>query len=138
MATHWVYGRLTSRPYSNRSYTSGSVRDAFRACDARAVGAAIKRVVRFDAVPDHLNITVLADRGECVDRTLEAVEGMRVPTGDHDGDRLGVPYTTHKRAHFHRRSRETMSRAPANTEARKSRRYPTTQNTYSENFVLTA
>src|SRR5215217_3749248 len=76
-----------------------AVRHAFRACHARAVGAAVKRVVRLDAVSDHLDIAVLAGWGERVDRTLEAVEGVRVPTGHRDGDRLRVQHDTHKRTH---------------------------------------
>src|SRR5215210_30775 len=60
---------------------SGPVRDAFRARHARAVGTAVKRAVRLDAVSDHLDVAVLADRGERVDRTLEAVEGVRVLAG---------------------------------------------------------
>jgi hypothetical protein len=42
------------------------------------MGAAVKRVVRLDAVPDHLDVAVLAGWGERVDRTLEAVEGVGV------------------------------------------------------------
>src|SRR5215210_2917599 len=68
----------------------GPVGDPFGPCHARAVGAAVKRAVRLDAVPDHLDIAVLASWGERVDRTLEAVEGVRVPTGHGDGDRLVV------------------------------------------------
>src|SRR5215213_244938 len=60
---------------------SGPVRDAFRACHARAVGAAVKRAVSLDAVSDHLDVAVLADGCERVDRALEAVEGVRVSTG---------------------------------------------------------
>src|SRR5215217_2974904 len=67
-----------------------AVRNAFRACHARAVGAAVKRATRLDAVSDHLDVAVLAGWGERVDRTLEAVEGVRVPTGHRDGDRLVV------------------------------------------------
>ena len=58
-----------------------AVRHALCACHARAVGAAIERAVRLDAVPDHLDAAILADRGERVDRTLETVEGVRVPAG---------------------------------------------------------
>jgi hypothetical protein len=76
------------------------------------VGAAVKRVVRLDAVPDHLDVAVLAGWGERVDRTLETVEGVRAPAWHAHLESLGVPYTTHKRAHFHCRGRETMSIAP--------------------------
>jgi hypothetical protein len=45
------------------------------------VGTAVERVVGFDAMPNHLDVAVLADRSEGVDRTLEAVEGVRTPIG---------------------------------------------------------
>src|SRR5215204_4405274 len=61
--------------------SSHPVRNAFRACHARAVGAAVEGAVRLDAVPDHPDVAVLADRGERVDRTLEAVEGVGVSSG---------------------------------------------------------
>ena len=59
-----------------------AVRDAFRACHARAVGAAVKRAVRLDAVPYHLDAATLAVGREGMYRALEAVEGVRVSTGD--------------------------------------------------------
>jgi hypothetical protein len=55
----------------------GSVRDAFGACHARAVGAAVEMAVSLDAVPDHLDVALLAGVGEGVDRALEAVKGAR-------------------------------------------------------------
>src|SRR5215210_5577131 len=54
------------------------------------MSAAVERAVCLDAVPNHPDPAILADRGERVDRTLEAVEGVRVPTGHRDGDRLVV------------------------------------------------
>jgi hypothetical protein len=60
------------------------------------VGAAVKRVFRLHAVPDHPDAAVLAGRGEGVDRTLEAVEGVRVPTGHRDGERFRVLQYMHK------------------------------------------
>ena len=53
-----------------------AVRDAFRACHARAVGAAVKRAVRLDAVADHLDTAILAVWREGMYRALEAVEGV--------------------------------------------------------------
>lgn len=47
------------------------------------MGAAEKVPSAFDAVADHLALTVLADGGELVDRTLEAVEDVPVAGGDH-------------------------------------------------------
>ena len=41
---------------------------------SRAVGATVKRIVRFDAVPDDLAAAVIADGRELMDRTLEAVK----------------------------------------------------------------
>src|SRR5918997_3278513 len=64
-----------------RRASSDPVRNAFRACHVRAVGAAVKRVVRLDAVPDHLDVAVLAGWGERVDRALETVEGVRIVPG---------------------------------------------------------
>ena len=75
----------------------GPVRDAFRASHASAVGAAVEVAVRLDAVSDHPDPAILTRRGEGVDRTLEAVEGVRVATCYRDGERLVVPYTTHRR-----------------------------------------
>jgi hypothetical protein len=45
------------------------------------MGAAEKATVSLHAVADNLDATVLAGRGEGVDRALEAVEGARVATG---------------------------------------------------------
>src|SRR5215213_6902344 len=59
----------------------GPVGDPFGPCHARAVSAAVKRAVRLDAVPDHLDIAILAVGREGMNRALEAVESVRVPTG---------------------------------------------------------
>jgi hypothetical protein len=45
------------------------------------VGAAVKRAVRLDAVPDHLDVAILAVGREGMYRALEAVESVRVFTG---------------------------------------------------------
>jgi hypothetical protein len=45
------------------------------------VGAAVKRAVRLDAVPDHLDAAILAVGREGMYRALEAVESVRVSTG---------------------------------------------------------
>src|SRR5687768_10448598 len=58
-----------------RTTLSGAVRDTFHTCHTRAVGAAVEVAVCLDAVPNHLDATVFADRCEGVDCTLEAVEG---------------------------------------------------------------
>jgi hypothetical protein len=42
----------------------------------RAISATVKRVVPFDAVPDDLAATVIANGRELMDRTLEAVKRM--------------------------------------------------------------
>ena len=92
---------------------SGPIGDAFGSRHARAVGAAVKVTVRFDAVADHLHAAILTHGREGVNRTLETVESERSLAGHAYLKSLGVPYTTHKRAHFHRRGRETMSIAPS-------------------------
>ena len=56
---------------------SDPVREAFRASHARAVGAAVEAAVGLDAVPDHLDVAVLAGGGKGMDRALETVECMR-------------------------------------------------------------
>jgi hypothetical protein len=58
-----------------------AVRHALCACHARAVGAAIERAVRLDAVPDHLDAAILAVGREGMYRAFEAVESVRVSTG---------------------------------------------------------
>jgi hypothetical protein len=58
-----------------------AVRHAFRACHVRAVSAAVKRAVRLDAVPDHLDAAILAVGRDGMYRALEAVESVRVSTG---------------------------------------------------------
>ena len=45
--------------------------------------------VRLDTVPDNPAVTVRANRGECVDRALEAVERV-VLAGDHNFKRLVI------------------------------------------------
>ena len=92
---------------------SGPIGDAFRACHACTVSAAVKVTVRPDAVADHLYAAILTRGREGVNRTLETVEGARLIPGHSYLEGLGVQYTTHKRAHFHRRGRETMSIAPS-------------------------
>jgi hypothetical protein len=57
---------------------SGPVGDPFGSGHARAVSAAVKVTVRFDAVPDYLDVAVLAGGGKGVDSALEAVEGARL------------------------------------------------------------
>src|SRR3954451_9532162 len=56
----------------------GAVRDALDAAVRRAVGAAVDGPARLDAVADHPAAAVGADRGERVDRALEAVEHVRL------------------------------------------------------------
>jgi hypothetical protein len=45
------------------------------------VGAAIKRAVRLDPVPDHLDAAILAGGRESMYRALETVEGVRIIPG---------------------------------------------------------
>src|SRR5215216_3471218 len=59
----------------------GPVGDPFGPCHARAVSAAVKRAVRLDAVPDHLDAAILAIGREGMYRALEAIESVRVSTG---------------------------------------------------------
>jgi len=42
----------------------------------RAIGAAVERIIRLDAVPDDLALAVAAHRREFVNRTFEAVKRM--------------------------------------------------------------
>src|SRR4051794_16309676 len=87
--------RLLTRTTSMRSLeTSAVVRCPSRvvhqlgparriAVHARARGTAEERAVGLDAVPDHLDAAVLADRRHRVDRALEAVEHMHRSGGVH-------------------------------------------------------
>jgi hypothetical protein len=50
---------------------------------ARATGAAIKRPVRLDAVPDDFAPAVIANRRQRMDRAFEAVENMLPARRDH-------------------------------------------------------
>src|SRR5918994_3232195 len=77
------YHRCPRRGYvlEVRVNGSGPVRDAFGSRHTRAVGAAVEMAAGLDAVPDHLDVAVLAGGGEGVDRALETVEGVRVPIG---------------------------------------------------------
>jgi hypothetical protein len=50
---------------------------------ASATGAAIERILSLDAVPDDLAAAVSADRGQFLDRALEAVEDMLSARRDH-------------------------------------------------------
>src|SRR5262245_52461021 len=54
-----------------------------------AVDAAEDRVVLFDSVPDHAAAAMIADRRECMDSALEAVERVRASV-DLDLERLVV------------------------------------------------
>jgi hypothetical protein len=58
----------------------GPVSHPFCSGYARAVSAAVEVPVRLDAVTNHLHPAVLADRGEGVDGTLEAIEGVPAVT----------------------------------------------------------
>ena len=60
---------------------SGPIGDAFRACHACTVSAAVKVTVRPDAVADHLYAAILTRGREGVNRTLETVEGARLIPG---------------------------------------------------------
>ena len=74
-----IHARLSLCAVGTKIYVvdgSGSVRDAFRACHARTVGAAVKRASRLDAVPDHLDVAVLVVGCEGMYRALEAVESV--------------------------------------------------------------
>src|SRR5215216_1361452 len=72
----------------------GPVGDPFGTGHARAVGATVEMTIRLHAVTDDLHAAVLADRGEGVDRALEAVEGVRVPPRHTDVERLVVIVAT--------------------------------------------
>jgi hypothetical protein len=60
----------------------------------RAVSTAEDPAVRLDSVSDHTAATVSADRRERVNRTLEAVERVRVACA-HDLERLVVVVTAY-------------------------------------------
>src|SRR5918997_339796 len=63
---------------------------------ARAVGAAVNRAVRLHAMADDPDATVLARRGERVNRALEAVEHVWLVVGHLYPERLVVLFSRHK------------------------------------------
>jgi hypothetical protein len=50
---------------------------------ARAVDAAENLAISFNAVPDDPAVAMRANRRQCVDRALEAIEGVVRPVNDH-------------------------------------------------------
>jgi hypothetical protein len=72
----------------------------------RAVGAAVKRAVRLDAVPDHLHTAILTRGREGVNRTLETVESERSLAGHAYLKSFVVPYTGNKHSDAHGCCRE--------------------------------
>ena len=75
--------------------SSNAVLHRARAGHARAVGAAVDGAVCLHAVADDPDAAVLASRGERVDRTLEAVEYVRLVVGQRYPERLVVLIATH-------------------------------------------
>src|SRR5271166_38170 len=69
-------------PARRRMTTSGAVGDGHDPRLPGAIGAAIEGAVCLDSVADHLASALGADRGELVDRALEAVEDMPLPRRD--------------------------------------------------------
>jgi hypothetical protein len=63
------------------------------------VGAAVKRAARFNAVADHLAATVLTNGCQFVNRTLEAVEGVRLASCNDLECQLVVVSTNLARGH---------------------------------------
>ena len=61
---------------------------------SRAIGATIEGLIRLDAVADDPATTVIANRGELVNRTLEAVEGMTSASSDNFKGQI-IVVTTH-------------------------------------------
>jgi len=59
------------------------------------------------SVPGYVSNVIELGRAKWIGAPVEAPAGLVFVF-----DLLGVLYTTHKRAHFHRRGRETMSIAP--------------------------
>jgi hypothetical protein len=55
----------------------------------RAMNAAEDLSVGFNTVPDNPAVTMRTNRSECVNRALEAVEGVVLP-GDHNFKRLVI------------------------------------------------
>jgi len=55
---------------------SHTISDVGRGRHSGAMGAAVKASTHLNAVPDHLAMAMLADRGHSLDGTLEAVECM--------------------------------------------------------------
>jgi len=58
------------------------------------MGAAVEVTLRLHAVADDLNTAMFTGRGEGVDGALEAVEGVRVATGQSNFESLVVLVTT--------------------------------------------
>jgi hypothetical protein len=59
------------------------VADGGHATLARAIGAAIERISRLDAVSDDLAAAMIADGCELMDRTLKTVERVSLTGGNH-------------------------------------------------------
>src|SRR5205814_1896217 len=53
------------------------------AAGARAMNAAENLSIRFNAVSDDPAVAVGANRRQCMDRALEAIEGVMLPANDH-------------------------------------------------------
>src|SRR5581483_2470580 len=68
---------------SHNFLLSSVIARAFDASFTRATGAAVERAIRFDAVPDDLTTAVITDRGELVNRALEAIKDVPVARRDY-------------------------------------------------------
>src|SRR6266511_595045 len=94
-APAYVTDRLKSVPLSDV---------VFRLSDsglARAIGAAIERVLGLDAMPDDPAAALSADRGQLLDRAFEAVEDMLPARRDHLEGQIIIVAANFTLSHVH-------------------------------------
>src|SRR5215510_336331 len=77
---------------------------------ARAVGAAIERVLGLDAMPDDPAAALRADRGQLLDRAFEAVEDVLPARRDHLEGQVIIVAANFTLSHVHTSSGKSMNR----------------------------
>jgi hypothetical protein len=68
---------------------------------ARAIGAAIERVIGLDAMPDDPTAALRADRGQLLDRAFEAVEDVLPARRDHLESQVIIVAANFTLSHVH-------------------------------------